>query len=275
MRLKDKVALVTGGGSGIGKEICLLFAKEGAQVAVNDIVSQSIEKTIQDMGEFSSQALALKADVSDSSQVKNMFAELMTKYGRIDILVNNAGIAEVSKDQENDLNRVMEAQLGESFEGQIKTHWAVTENLSDEDWDKMLRVHLYGTFYCTREALKIMSKNNYGRIINMASVAATLGLESSPHYSAAKGGILSLTRAVAREVGSRSITVNAIAPGLIETPMTDVISPIIKQAWVMSTPAKRIGTAYEVATAALYLASDESSFFTGQILSPSGGCWMP
>lgn len=275
MRLKNKVALVTGGGSGIGREICLLFAQEGAKVAVNDIVETSIEKTIQDMGEFGLQALALKGDVSDSSQVQKMFAELSAKYGTLDILVNNAGIGEVSQEQESCLNRTAEAQLGEMFEGQIKTHWDVTQNLSDADWDKMLRVHLYGTFYCMREALKIMSKKNYGRIVNMASVAATLGLEPSPHYSAAKSGILGLTRAVAREVGSRSITVNAIAPGLIETPMTDTISPMLKQAWIMGTPAKRIGKAYEVATAALYLASDESSFFTGQILSPSGGSWMP
>lgn len=275
MRLKNKVALITGGGSGIGREISLLFAQEGAQVAVNDIVEESIKKTIQDMGEFGSQALALQADVSDSAQVKKMFSDLIAKYGTLDILVNNAGIGEVSTDQESALNRVMEAQLGEMFEGEIKTHWEVTQNLSDADWDKMLRVHLYGTFYCTREALKIMSAKNYGKIVNMASVAATLGLESSPHYSAAKAGILGLTRAVAREVGSRSITVNAIAPGLIDTPMTEVISPMIKQAWVMGTPSKRIGKAYEVATAALFLASDESSFFTGQVLSPSGGSWMP
>jgi len=274
MRLKNKVALVTGGGSGIGQEICKLFAQEGAQVAVNDIVSTSIEETIQQMQQPNTH-LGLQADVSDSSQVQKMFADLLAKYGTVDILVNNAGIGEVCSEQEGALNRVMEAQLSEMFEGEVKTHWEVTQNLSDADWDKMLRVHLYGTFYCTREALKIMSKKNYGRIVNMASVAATLGLESSPHYSAAKGGILGLTRAVAREVGSRAITVNAIAPGLIDTPMTEAISPMIKQAWVMGTPAKRTGKAYEVATAALFLASDESSFFTGQILSPSGGGWMP
>lgn len=275
MRLKNKVALVTGGGSGIGKEICLLFAREGATVAVNDIVAESAEKTIQAMGELGANALALPADVSDSEQVKNMFSKLLEKYGTLDILVNNAGIGEVNSKNEDTLNRVAEAQLAEMFEGQIKTHWNVTQNLSDADWDKMLRVHLYGTFYCMREALKIMSAKNYGRIVNMASVAATLGLEPSPHYSAAKAGILGLTRAVSREVGGQSITVNAIAPGLIETPMTDVISPMLKQAWVMGTPAKRAGQPIEVATAALFLASDEGSFFTGQVLSPSGGGWMP
>ncbi len=148
MRLKNKVALVTGGGSGIGREISLLFAKEGAQVGINDIVTASIEKTIQDMGELGTQALALPADVSDSSQVQKMFASLLAKYGTIDILVNNAGIGEISSEKENSLNHVMEAQLGEMFQGEIKTHWSVTENLSDADWDKMLRVHLYGTFYC-------------------------------------------------------------------------------------------------------------------------------
>lgn len=275
MRLKNKVALVTGGGSGIGQEICLLFAREGANVVINDIVPSAIEKTLHLLGDLASNALAAPADVSDSNQVKQVFTDLLAKYGTLDILVNNAGIGEVCPEKEGDLNRVAEAQLAEMFEGEIKTHWAVTENLSDEDWDKMLKVHLYGTFYCTREALKIMSGKNYGRIINMASIAATLGLEASPHYSAAKAGILGLTRAIAREVGTRSITVNAIAPGLIETPMTDMISPMIKQAWIMGTPAKRSGKVNEVASAALYLASDEGSFFTGQVLSPSGGAWMP
>jgi len=178
MRLKNKVALVTGGGSGIGQEICLLFAREGATVVINDIVPSAIEKTLQLLGDLSTNALAAPADVSDSSQVKQVFADLLAKYGTLDILVNNAGIGEVSSEKEGILNRVAEAQLAEMFEGEIKTHWAVTENLSDEDWDKMLKVHLYGTFYCTREALKIMSGKNYGRIINMASIAATLGLEA-------------------------------------------------------------------------------------------------
>jgi 3-oxoacyl-[acyl-carrier protein] reductase len=275
MRLQNKVALITGGGSGIGKEISLLFAREGASVAVNDLVAESAEKTVQAMGELGNNALAIPADVSDSEQVKNMFAKVLEKYGTIDILVNNAGIGEVSAQQGDALARIAESQFSEMFEGEIKTHWNITQNLSDADWDKMLKVHLYGTFYCTREALKVMSAKKYGRIVNMASIAATLGLESSPHYSAAKAGIIGFTRAVAREVGAQSINVNAIAPGLIETPMTEVFSPMLKQAWAMSTPAKRNGQPQEVATVALFLASEEGSFFTGQVLSPSGGAWMP
>jgi 3-oxoacyl-[acyl-carrier protein] reductase len=145
--------------------------------------------------------------------------------------------------------------------------------MSDEAWTRMLAVHLNGTFFCTREALRLMSRANRGAIVNMSSVAAW-GLETVPHYSAAKGGILAFTRAVSREVASRGIRVNAICPGYIDTPMTEGISPLVRKAVLARTPLGRTGEAHEVAATALFLASDDSSFFTGQWLSPNGGLFI-
>jgi len=228
------------------------------------------------MGEAGARALGVEADVSDSAQVKGMFARIIARYGTIDILVNNAGIGEVSGEEEiARINRIAEAQLGEMLSGgPIRTHWEVTQSMEDAAWDRMLRVHLYGTFYCTREALKVMERKGSGRIISMSSIAGTMGLEGAPHYSAAKAGILGFTRSLAREVGPRGITVNAIAPGYIETPMTDPLSPVVKKAWEMNAPLKKAGKPRDIAAAALYLASDDSGFVTGQVISPSGGWWM-
>ena len=277
MKLKDKIALVTGGGSGIGREICLTFAREGASVAVNDINAASIEETIKLMGEAASRAHAVQADVADSQQVNRMFAAVVERYGTLDILVNNAGIAEVQGQADYDrLNRTAEAQMAELMAGgPLKTRWEATQNLSDADWDRMLRVHLYGTFYCARAALKIMEAKNFGRIINMSSIAATEGMDGAPHYAAAKAGILGLTRSLAREVGPFGITVNAIAPGYIETPMTAPLSEAVRGAWIMNTPTKTSGQPKDIALAALYLADANNDFMTGQIISPCGGWWMP
>ena len=277
MKLANKVALVTGGGSGIGREISLTFAREGANVALNDINPDGMQGTINEMGEFADKALAIKADVSDSGQVKQMFSEVLTRYGTLDVLVNNAGIAEV-QGQEGwaRINRTFESRLPEVMAGgPVSTHWEITQEMDDEEWDRMLKVHLYGTFYCTREALKVMEAKGYGRIINISSIAATIGFDAAPHYSAAKAGILGFTRAVAREVGTRGITVNAIAPGYIETPMTDPLSPAMRGAWIMNTPVLRPGKPKDIALAALYLALEENDFMTGQVISPCGGWWMP
>jgi 3-oxoacyl-[acyl-carrier protein] reductase len=165
-----------------------------------------------------------------------------------------------------------EARLRELLSGQgVQTHWDVTQQLSDESWHRMIGVHLNGTFFCTREALRIMARLGRGAIVNMSSVAGLMGLESVPHYSAAKGGILSFTRAVAREVASRGIRVNAICPGYIDTPMTQGISPLAHAAVLSRTPLGRVAEPREVAATALFLASDDSSYFTGQWLSPNGG----
>jgi 3-oxoacyl-[acyl-carrier protein] reductase len=277
MKLEGKAALVTGGGSGIGRAICLAFAREGAKVAVNDIRPESIDETIRAMGEGGARALPVVADVADSSAVRKMFASILARFGTIDILVNNAGIGEVSGQGEIErMNRIAEAQVQEMMAGgPISTRWEVTQTMDDGVFERMLRVHLFGTFYCTREALKVMESKGSGRVVNMSSVAGTSGLEGSPHYSAAKAGILGFTRSVAREVGPAGVTVNAIAPGYIETPMTEPLSPVVKQMWTMNTPLKKAGKPEDIAAAALYLASEDGRFVTGQVISPNGGWWMP
>jgi 3-oxoacyl-[acyl-carrier protein] reductase len=277
MRLDGKFALVTGGGSGIGREISLTFAREGAHVAVNDVRPETIQETIRMMGEAGARALPAPADVADSGAVDKMVGDVVRRYGALDILVNNAGIAEVTPGQASDrMNSVALAQINEMLAGgPIRTFWEATQTLDDATWDRMLRVHLYGTFHCTRAALKVMEPRGYGRIVNISSIAGTVGLEGIPHYCAAKAGILGFTRSVAREVGPRGITVNAIAPGYIETPMTSSIPPLMQQMWIMNTPLKKSGRPADIALAALYLASDEANFVTGQIVSPNGGWWMP
>jgi 3-oxoacyl-[acyl-carrier protein] reductase len=269
MRLKDRVALVTGGGSGIGRAIAMRFAAEGAIVVVNDLTIESAQKTVAELDGGRGHAMA--ADVSDSAQVRAMFAEIERILdGRLDILVNNAGIAGSSADRDR-MRAMAETRIAETMAGEIQTHWDVTMTMTDEAWHRMIGVHLNGTFFCTREALTLMSRVNRGAIINLSSVAALTGLETVPHYSAAKGGILSFTRAVAREVGSRGIRVNAICPGYIETPMTSGMSPLMQRVLLSRTPLGRSGQPEEIAATAAFLASDDSAFYTGQWLSPNGG----
>jgi len=274
LKLSDRIALVTGGGSGIGRAICLTFAEEGARVVVNDIRLEAAEATVKEMSD-PARGRAIQADVADSAQVRAMFATIERELGGLDILVNNAGIALGADEDREALRRKFETRIMETVSGQgIQTHLDVTENLSDEAWRRMIAVHLDGTFFCTREALRLMSRQNRGAIINLSSVAALAGLESVPHYSAAKGGILGFTRAVAREVASRGIRVNAICPGYIDTPMTQPMSPLMRAAARSRTPLGRSGEPREVAATALFLASDDGSFFTGQWLSPNGGLFI-
>jgi len=274
MKLDGKVAVVTGAGSGIGRAIAQLFAAEGARVVVNDLTRETAEATLASLGAGAKAGRAIAADVSDSAAVRAMFAAVDTAFGGLDVLVNNAGIAETAPGEAEERRKKSEARLQELLSGQrIETHWDVTRDLSDEAWGRMLAVHLNGTFYCTREALRLMERKNQGVIVNMSSVAAW-GLEAVPHYSAAKGGILALTRAVAREVGSRNIRVNAICPGYIDTPMTAEMSELSRRAIVARTPLQRTASPDEVARTALFLASDDSAFYTGQWLSPNGGLFV-
>jgi 3-oxoacyl-[acyl-carrier protein] reductase len=274
MKLKDRIALVTGGGSGLGRAISLLFAEEGAHVIVNELRLETAEQTVASM-KGPAGGRAIQADVSDSAQVKAMFATIEREVGGLDILINNAGIAFGPGDDRAEVNRKSEALIMEVLSGQGgQTHLDVTQNLSDESWRRMIAVHVDGTFYCTREALKLMSRKNRGAIVNLSSVAALTGLEVVPHYSAAKGAILAFTRAVAKDVASRGIRVNAICPGYIDTPMTERMSPLIRTAVIARTPLRRTGEPHEVAATALFLVSDDSSFFTGQWLSPNGGLFI-
>lgn len=271
MKLDGRIALVTGAGSGIGRAIAVLFAREGARVMVNDVSQEGAAGTVEAMGAGKERGHVHLADVSKSAKVRAMFEEVTKRYGGLDILVNNAGIGETGGRRE-EVHRRAEAQMQElRTSGKIQSHWNITESLGDEEWDRMIGVHLSGTFYCTREALKLMAQKNRGSIINMSSVAGLSGIPFASHYGAAKGGILGITRSVALEVASRGIRVNAICPGWIETPMTKEFSPLLRMALTARVPMLRWGQPEEVATMALFLASDESSYFTGQWFSPNGG----
>jgi 3-oxoacyl-[acyl-carrier protein] reductase len=270
MKLADRVAVVTGAGSGIGRAIALRFAAEGAHVVVNDLTLERAQSTVDAIAASGGAARALAADVSDSSAVRTMFGEIESAFGRVDVLVNNAGIGSAGGRGREHVVRTHDARVAELMAGEgITTHWDITETMSDEVWHRMIGVHLNGTFFCTREALRLMTPG--GAIVNLSSVAALNGLETVPHYSAAKGGILSFTRAVAKEVASRGIRVNAICPGFIDTPMTEPMSPLMRRVTIGRTPLGRIGQPEEIAATALFLVSDEGSFFTGQWLSPNGG----
>jgi 3-oxoacyl-[acyl-carrier protein] reductase len=270
-RLDGKIALVTGGASGIGRAICLGFAQEGATIICNDLSVENAQNVVNECGQHK-QGLAVKADVSKSRQVSAMFDKVHKKFGRLDIVVNNAGIGLENAQLRARFNKVLEKQRTElATDGKIKTALAATQNLTDQEWERMIAVHLHGTFYCTREALKMMEKQRSGKIISIASICGMTGCAGVPHYSAAKAGIMGFTRAVAREAIVSGVNVNAIAPGYIDTPMTQAVSDTVRQAIAMATPAGRFGSPQDVASLAVYLASEEANFVVGQVMSPNGG----
>ena len=246
MKLSGKIALVTGANSGIGKAVALYLAEEGANVVVNYLANLAeAQEVVKDIRAFGGRAIAVEADVSSSIAVKNMFEKTINEFSTLDILVNNAGIG----------------------------NFASAVDMKDDVWNKMLGVHLYGTMNCTREALKIMLKNKSGKIINIASICGITGCLGAAHYSAAKGGIMGYTHAVAREVISQGINVNAIAPGYIETPMLSgagMTDEMLKQL-LTQIPIGRLGKPREIASLVAYLASDDANFMVGQVISPNGG----
>jgi len=249
MKLKDKVVLITGGGSGLGREMGLTFAREGAKVGVNDIKPESAQNVVTEIERAGGKARPFVADVSSSAAVRKMFADFIAAFGTIDILINNAGIGRT-----RDSSEVIP-----------------TYQKTDEDWHKMLATHLDSTFFCTREALKAMIPKQSGRIINLGSVAGTTGLPFASDYCAAKGGIISFTKSVAREVVAMGILVNCIAPGFIDTPMTAIIEGEFRKQMEAMTPMGRFGEPSDIAAAALFLACEDSKFMVGQVLSPNGG----
>ena len=270
-RLKDKVALITGGARGLGASIAKHFSNEGAIVILCDVNIDQASKRANELG-----GKAHYMDVSNSKNVKDVFIKVKAEFNQLDILVNNAGINgfENRQDLLDERMKVNNLQSKEFAElGRINTHFDVTVNMTDDDWHKMISIHLNGTFFCTREALKIMNNQESASIINMGSVLGTTGGPSSPHYSAAKAAILGYTRATARELASRNIRVNAIAPGYIDTDMTSSLGDVIKLV-KSSTPMKIFGEVDDIAWAAVYLASKEAKFVTGQTLSPNGGFVM-
>jgi len=270
-RLKNKIALITGGAKGLGASIAQHFFNEGAEVIICDINIDKAQKTANKLN-----GNAYYMDVSNSSSVQDVFRKIKTKFNHLDILVNNAGINGFEKrqdllDERIKINNQQSKEFSET--GKIESHFDVTVNMSDEEWITMISIHLNGTFFCTREALKIMNNINKGSIINMGSVLGTTGGPSSPHYSAAKAAILGFTRATARELASRNIRVNAIAPGYIDTDMTSSLGDV-KKIVKSGTPMKKFGEVEDISWAAVYLASEEAKFVTGQTLSPNGGFVM-
>lgn len=276
MKLSGKTAFVTGAGSGIGAAISRLFAREGARVAVTDIDLGAAETVAAECNAETPGSVALRCDVSDSKSVKAAFLAADKKLGDLDILVNNAGIIHTKPEYVEALQSTGQAQVMEMMsEGKVRTHFDLIDRIDDEMFDRMMRIHMYGTFYCTRETLpRMRAHGKGGRILNVGSIMGSASLQGAPDYCAAKGAIMAFTRATAREAASYGVLINAIAPGYIETPLLDPISQEQKRLIAMQTPLARLGTVDEVAAAALFLAGPDSTFVTGQVLSPNGGIYM-
>jgi 3-oxoacyl-[acyl-carrier protein] reductase len=271
-RLTDKIALVTGAGRGIGAAIARRFVEEGAKVVVTDLDEFAAEQVATEVG-----GLALRLDVADPAAVAAVFARAAGLFGRLDVLVNNAGIGGMEGRSEEEMQARCARMLARAEEiatgGPVTQHDDSTLELSDDEWRRMLAVHLDGTFFCCREALRIMRDQGSGSIVNLGSIMGSAGGGGAAHYCAAKAGVLGLTRALAREVVTRGIRVNAIAPGWIATEMTAPLGDV-RALIEAQTPMGRFGDVDDVAWAAVYLASEEAKFVTGQVLSPNGGWHM-
>jgi len=252
VKLEGRVAWITGGGSGLGRAMAKRFADEGAAVAVFDLRGDAAQETLSLLG--GSGHLALQGDVSDAEAVARAFARIDETHGRLDVLVNNAGVDRLP---------------GDGFD-QLLAGGSQLLHMSDEAWMRMLAIHLNGAFFCTREAAKRMIPARSGSVVNMSSIAGLAGMGAA-HYATAKAGLLGLTRSLARELGRSGIRVNAICPGAIETPMTENMGENLVKGLLAATPLGRMGKASEVAALALFLASDEGAFVTGQAISPNGG----
>jgi 3-oxoacyl-[acyl-carrier protein] reductase len=244
--LKDKVALVTGASQGIGRATALALAQAGAKVAIAARSTEKLMSLAEEILAAGGEALPVPMDVADAAQVKTGFQQLLAKLGKLDILVNNAAI----------------------------TRDTLALRMKLEDWDAVLRTNLTGAYLCTQQALGAMLKQRAGRIINISSVVAETGNAGQANYVASKAGLIGLTRAIAVEVASRNITVNAIAPGFIATPMTDPLSTELKDKMKTMIPLGRFGSDRDVATAIVFLASDEAGYITGQVLDVNGGLHM-
>lgn len=268
MLLEDKVALVTGAGSGIGRGIALALAREGALVAANDIREEAAQATVAAIEGAGGRAMALPCDVADGRATLKMFTRFLTVWNTVDLVVNNAGMVIMA----DHVVANFETLMGEVLAGGPRTTvLGATSTMEDAMWRRTVTVHLDGTFHCTREALKVMEVRRQGKIINMASIAGTAGLAGSPDYSAAKGGIIAFTRSVAREVAHLGIQVNAIAPGFVDTPLVEALSPAMRAVAQAQTPLGRLGTVDDIVAAVLYLAGSSGDWVTGQVLSPNGG----
>ncbi|MDQ7821392.1 MAG: 3-oxoacyl-[acyl-carrier-protein] reductase [Candidatus Eremiobacteraeota bacterium] len=243
MRLKDKVAIITGSASGIGKSAALVFAREGAKVVVCDVNEENIEKTVADIKALGAEAMGIVIDVSKAPQVEKMVQKVHEHFGRIDILVNNAGI----------------------------TRDALLIKLSEENWDKVIEVNLKGVFLCTQAVAKKMVTQGKGKIINTSSVVGVYGNIGQTNYAAAKAGIIGMTKTWAKELGRKNVCVNAVTPGFIQTEMTAGLPEKVLTMMKDKTPLGRLGVPEDVANLYLFLASDESDYVNGQVIGVDGG----
>lgn len=246
MRLKDKVAMITGGGRGIGREIALLFAAEGADIALCDVDGQSFAACEKEIAALGRGVVTGVVDVTKAGDVETFVHKILDKFKKLDILVNNAGI----------------------------TRDGLLVRMSEADWDMVLAVNLKGAFNCSKAVSKVMMKQRDGRIVNMASIIGIMGNAGQANYAASKGGLIALTKTIAKELASRNVRANAIAPGFIQTDMTAKLSEEVKAEMMKYVPLGKFGTVRNVADLALFLAGDESAYITGQVVQVDGGMVM-
>jgi 3-oxoacyl-[acyl-carrier protein] reductase len=244
--LKDKVAVVTGASQGIGRDTALALAEAGAKVAVAARNEEKLAAVVHDIVAAGGEAFAVKMDVADPEQIKAGFKQVLEKCARLDILVNNAAI----------------------------TRDSLALRMKQDDWDAVIRTNLTGAHLCIQNAMHVMMRARWGRIINISSVVAETGNPGQANYVAAKAGLIGLTKAIAMEIASRNITVNAVAPGFIETPMTDVLADKVKEDLKTRIPLGRLGSPRDVAAAIVFLASDEAGYITGHVLDVNGGMYL-
>jgi 3-oxoacyl-[acyl-carrier protein] reductase len=245
-RFEGRVAIVTGASQGIGETIARDLAAEGAAVVLVDIQMDKLESVVRSIVDAGGRAEAHQADVADTAAAERIAAAVAAAHGRIDHLINNAGI----------------------------TRDGLLMRMKEEDWDAVLRVNLKGTFSFSRAVLRTMVAARYGRIVNIASVAGLMGNAGQANYSASKAGVIAFARSLAREVGSRGITVNAVAPGFIATAMTDALPEDVRKAYLEIIPLKRFGLPKDVSSAVQFLLSDDAAYITGQVISVNGGMYM-
>jgi 3-oxoacyl-[acyl-carrier protein] reductase len=243
---KEKVAVITGASRGIGRSIALALAAKGATIVAVDMDQASTEAVVAELQATGAKALAVVGNVTVAADVERMIEAATEAFGRVDILVNNAGI----------------------------TRDGLLMRMKDDDWDAVLNVNLKGAFLCTRAAFKVMSKQRYGRIVNIASVVGQMGNAGQANYCASKAGLIGLTKSNARELAKRSITVNAVAPGFIATAMTDALSDKVRAELTAQIPLERLGSADDIANAVVFLASESAGYITGHVLSVNGGMYM-
>ena len=246
MKLEGKVALITGGAQGIGRAIALLLAREGAKVVISDINLEKARETCREIEALGREALAVGGNVADASEAEAMVQQTIEKFGRMDILVNNAGI---NRDQ-------------------------VLLRMKEEDWDLVLSVNLKGAFHCTKAALRPFLRQKGGKVVNISSVTGEMGNAGQANYAASKAGVLGFTKSIAREYARRNIQVNAVAPGFIDTAMSQAIPQKDREFLIKQIPMERLGSPEDVAAAVLFLASPAADYITGQVLNVNGGMYM-